>query len=98
MIENWRKVFLRWNSNIWTWGTLSDVTDMVCEDIKSTCIKAAKSCWLKFCGVDIITKDITKSLSETWWIILELNATPWIWYNDIFLNSPQKLIINKLFK
>ncbi len=77
--NKWQKVQLRWNSNVWTWWTIIDVTNNISNDIKNASITACKVFWLGICGVDILTSDITKPLSETGWVILELNATPGLW-------------------
>lgn len=80
--KEWEEIQLRWNSNLWTGGTAIDVTNEISEDIKKICIEASKIFWLEICWVDILSSDTTKPLSQTWWVILEINATPWIWYQD----------------
>ncbi len=96
--KQWEKIQLRWNSNIWTWWFPIDVTSITSESIKDIACLSAKIFWLEIAGVDIITTDITKSLEETGWIILELNATPWLW-GDRELTSVNtwKVILEKLF-
>jgi len=92
------RIQLRWNSNIWTWWTPIDVTNNMCKEIKNTAIKSIKHLWLEFAGVDIMTDDITKPLSKTWWIILEVNSTPWIWWDrELTKVNTWKVILEKLF-
>lgn len=98
ILEKWREIYVRWNSNIWSWWIAIDVTHKVSDDIKNICIKATKIFWLEICWVDIITSDISKPLSETGWIILELNATPWIgWHKELTSVNTGKVILEKLF-
>ena len=83
---------------MWTWWIPINVTDLISKDIRDISIKTAKYLWLEICGVDILTSDITKSLKETWWIVLEANATPWIWWHKelLWVNSA-KVILDKIF-
>jgi len=96
--KNLEQIQLRWNSNLWTWWIPINVTEKISENIKNISIKTAKYLWLEICWVDILTSDITKSLSETWWVILEANATPWIWWHKelLWFNSA-KIILEKVF-
>lgn len=94
----WKKIILRWNSNIWTWWTMIDVSDIISDDIKEIACKSAKLLWLGIAWVDIITTDITKPLKETWWIILEINETPWLWWDRELTNTNTwKVILEKVF-
>jgi len=96
--KNKEKVSLRWNSNLWTGWIPINVTDKISDDIKKISIKTAEVLWLEICWVDILTSDITKSLSETWWIVLEANATPWIWWHkELLWVNPAKIILEKVF-
>lgn len=72
------KLQLRWNSNIGSGGTIEEVTNILHESTKKICIKATEKAWLWMCWVDILTSDFSMPLVDTWWIILELNATPWL--------------------
>lgn len=76
-----KNIQLRWNSNIWTGGTMIDVSDKISWETVQMCIDVAKEIGLEICGIDIITTDVTKPLSETGWIILEINANPGIWWD-----------------
>ena len=96
--KKWEKVQLRGNSNVWTGGIIIDVKNKLSNSIKETCIQAAQLFWLEICWVDILTSDITQSLEEKKGVILELNATPWIWWDKQFtwINTAG-IIIEKLF-
>ena len=92
------KIQLRGNSNIGSGGITVDVTDDLCEDIKNTCKQACKILNLEICWVDILTRDITKPLSETGGIILEMNATPGIGSDREFTSvNTGKEILKLLF-
>lgn len=96
--KNWEYIQLRWNSNLWTWWTLIDITNKICDDIKNIVIKCTKLLWLKLAWVDIITNDILIPLEKSWWIILEINATPWIWWHKELSNiNTWKIILEELF-
>ncbi|SHJ11222.1 cyanophycin synthetase [Geosporobacter subterraneus DSM 17957] len=76
--ENGEKVYLRENDNLSTGGIAVDVTDLVHEEIKSTCMKAAELIGLDVAGIDVTTTDITKPLSATGGALIEINAAPGI--------------------
>jgi len=97
--EKNQHIFLRSNSNIWTWGTLIDVSHILHKDIQKCCIDATQVFWLWFAGVDIIIKDPDKPLTKENWVILEINATPWIGghMEALGLNTWKK-ILRKLFQ
>ena len=76
--ENGEKVYLRENDNLSTGGIAVDVTDLVHEEIKSTCVKAAELIGLDVAGIDVTTTDITKPLSATGGALIEINAAPGI--------------------
>lgn len=75
ILENEKKLFLRRNSNLSTGGTAIDYTDIISDENKEICIRVAKAIGLDICGVDICTKDISKSLMMEG-AILEVNAAP----------------------
>jgi len=76
ILPSWVQLQLRWNSNLGTGGTLEDITDTIHPSIKEVCVGIAKELGLGICWVDILSSDFTKPLSETGWVILEVNATP----------------------
>jgi len=70
-------IYLRKNANISTGGDSIDYTDTAHKDIKEIAIKAINSIpGLCYGGVDIMTKDITRSQKKTDYIVLEVNANP----------------------
>lgn len=92
------KIQLRWNSNTWTWWTMIDVTDILSDEIKKTCIDAVKIFGLDICGIDILTKDLTTSLDVSQWVILELNPTPGIgWERELTNVNTWREILKILF-
>ena len=96
--KNEEVIQLRWNSNIWTWGTMINVTDKMHESTKKICINTARSLWLWICGIDILSTDISKPLNETWGIILEVGATPWLWWErELTWVNTAKEILKKVF-
>jgi cyanophycin synthetase len=94
----WKKIDLRGNSNLGTWGTWKCFTDVICEENKKICVDICREFWFEICWIDIITTDISKPLFETWGIILELNDNPWLWW-DLELTgiNTGKIILEKLF-
>ena len=94
-----KEIQLRWNSNLWTWWVPINVTSIISEDIKNIAIKTSKILNLEICWVDIITYDITKTLAKTWWVILEVNATPWVWsHKELLWINTSRRILKTLFK
>ncbi|SHE80867.1 cyanophycin synthetase [Clostridium fallax] len=71
------KIKLRYNANLSTGGIAEDYTDVISDENKEICIRAAKTIGLDICGIDISTNDISKSLKENG-IIVEVNAAPGI--------------------
>jgi cyanophycin synthetase len=70
------KVLIRKNANLSTGGTAKDVTDLVHPQVATLAISAARQLGLDISGVDIITSDISKPLSETNGAVVEVNAGP----------------------
>jgi cyanophycin synthetase len=75
-VEEGKKIYVRWNANLSTWWKSIDLTDSIHPSIKEIAVLATKIVWLQVAGVDILTTDISKPLSETGWVIIEINATP----------------------
>ena len=75
VLKNGEKLFLRKNSNLSTGGIAIDYTDVISEENKEICVRAAKAIGLDICGVDVCTTDISKSLMDNG-AILEVNAAP----------------------
>jgi cyanophycin synthetase len=97
--KNEETVQLRWNSNTGTWWTMINVTDTIHDSTKKICVETAKSLWLEICWIDILSTDIGKPLSLTWGIILEVGATPWLWWErELTGVNTAKKIIEKVFE
>lgn len=75
VLKNGEKLFLRKNSNLSTGGIAIDYTDVISEENKEICERAAKAIGLDICGVDICTTNISESLMSNG-AILEVNAAP----------------------
>jgi glutathione synthase/RimK-type ligase-like ATP-grasp enzyme len=57
-------------------------------------VSIAKKAGLAVVGIDIITKDLSRPLKESWWAIIELNAAPGFWGDREFtsVNTAKKLL------
>ncbi|MCD2516613.1 cyanophycin synthetase [Massilia sp. G4R7] len=69
---------LRGNANLSTGGTAEDVTDLLPEETRDICIRAARTIGLDVAGIDIVCQDISKPLREQRGGIIEVNAAPGI--------------------
>lgn len=98
ILPAWQRLQLRGNSNVGTWATIQEVTDILHPETKKLCIDVAEKLWLGICWVDVLTTDFSKPLSETWGVILEVNGTPGIG-GDRELSSVNsgRVILEKLF-
>lgn len=67
---------LKDTANLSTGGTAEDVTDIVHPANVSMVERISKIIDLDICGVDIMTTDISKPISETNGAVLEVNAGP----------------------
>lgn len=78
-----KEIFLRTSSCLAEGGETTDATDIINEEIKLLCVKAAKAVDKKLTGLDVICDDITKSPSNQKINILEANRRPdlYIHYN-----------------
>jgi len=72
------KISLRFNANLSTGGAARDCTDKIHPDNIDIAVKAADIIGLDIAGIDICTKDISKSLWDIGGAILEVNAAPGI--------------------
>lgn len=70
------RLILKDTANLSTGGTAEDVTDIVHPANVSMAERISKIIDLDICGIDIMTTDITKPLSETGGAVLEVNAGP----------------------
>ena len=91
--KKWEKVFVRLNSNLATGGNMLNITDILHHETKQLCIDITKKLGFWICGVDIMVKDFTKPIKNNV-KILELNATPWIWWDKelAWVNSVRKML------
>ena len=71
-------VDLRGNANLSTGGTAEDVTDLLPEETRDICIRAARTIGLDVAGIDIVCQDIARPLREQNGGIIEVNAAPGI--------------------
>lgn len=69
-------VYLRANSNVSTGGDVIDCTDVVHDTFKKVALEAAKSIGAVFCGVDLISRDISRPCTDDNYCITELNFNP----------------------
>ncbi len=76
IIKEGDKLILKDTANLSTGGTAEDVTDIVHPANVSMAERISKIIDLDICGIDIMTTDITKPLSETGGAVLEVNAGP----------------------
>lgn len=94
----WVHIFLRGNANLSTGWKAIDLTDQIHPDTKAIAIRATKILNLQVAWVDILTTDISKPLSETGWVIIEVNATPGLRMHHFpsvgSPRNPAKAIIN----
>jgi len=70
------RLILKDTANLSTGGTAEDVTDIVHPANVSMVERISKIIDLDICGIDIMTTDITKPISETGGAVLEVNAGP----------------------
>ncbi|MGB5318640.1 cyanophycin synthetase [Eudoraea sp.] len=70
------RLILKDTANLSTGGTAEDVTDIVHPANVSMAERISKIIDLDICGIDIMTTDISKPLSETGGAVLEVNAGP----------------------
>ncbi|HWJ93560.1 MAG TPA: Mur ligase family protein, partial [Telluria sp.] len=71
-------VDLRGNANLSTGGTAEDVTDLLPQETRDICVRAARTIGLDVAGIDIVCEDIAKPLREQRGGIIEVNAAPGI--------------------
>jgi cyanophycin synthetase len=71
-----QQVQLARTANLSTGGTSIDRTGEVHPDVEAMAVLAARVVGLDVAGIDIISTDITRGLSETGGAIIELNAGP----------------------
>ncbi len=70
------KLVLKDTANLSTGGTAEDITDIIHPANISMAERISKIIDLDICGIDVMTTDISKPLSETGGAVLEVNAGP----------------------
>jgi cyanophycin synthetase len=76
VIPEGERLILKDTANLSTGGTAEDITDIIHPANVSMAERISKIIDLDICGIDIMTTDITKPLSETGGAVLEVNAGP----------------------
>lgn len=76
VLPDGERLILKDTANLSTGGTAEDITDIVHPANVSMAERISKIIDLDICGIDIMTTDITKPLSETGGAVLEVNAGP----------------------
>lgn len=76
VIPEGEKLILKDTANLSTGGTAEDVTDIVHPANVAMAERISKIIDLDICGIDVMTNDISKPLSETGGAVLEVNAGP----------------------
>ena len=76
VIAEGEKLILKDTANLSTGGTAEDITDIIHPANVSMAERISKIIDLDICGIDIMTTDISKPLSETGGAVLEVNAGP----------------------
>ncbi len=76
VIDKGERLILKDTANLSTGGTAEDITDIIHPANVSMAERISKIIDLDICGIDIMTTDISKPLSETGGAVLEVNAGP----------------------
>ncbi len=76
VLDKDERLVLKDTANLSTGGTAEDVTDIVHPANIAMAERISKIIDLDICGIDIMTTDISKPLSETGGAVLEVNAGP----------------------
>lgn len=97
--KNGERVQLLDNANLSTGGESIDVTKIIHPDFQDIAIRSTQSLELRLCGVDIITRDLSRSLDENeyYYRILELNSSPGL-DNYITTGEEQRRYVKELYK
>jgi cyanophycin synthetase len=76
VIPEGEQLLLKDTANLSTGGTAQDVTDIMHPANVAMAERISKIIDLDICGIDVMTSDISKPLSETGGAVLEVNAGP----------------------
>ena len=82
------------NANLSTGGMSYDFTTKIHTDYANLAINITKDMELRLCGVDILTSDISKPISD--YIIIEINSAPGL-DNYASLGEEQVQIVDNLY-
>lgn len=74
-----KTITVRSNGNVGTGGNMEDATQKIHPEIQKVALAITEKLGMDICGIDLMIEDISRPFSETGGIILELNATPWLW-------------------
>lgn len=86
------------NANLSTGWESRDYTESIHQEFRDIAIKATKDMWLRLCGVDIMTSDITESREKNGeYVIIEMNAAPGL-DNYITSGKKQRAIIKEMYR
>lgn len=72
------EIILRENGNLSTGGTAIDKTDEIHPDNIEIAVRAANAIGIDIAGIDIVTKDISKSIYTEGGAVVEVNSAPGI--------------------
>ena len=76
VLPDGEQLILKDTANLSTGGTAEDITDIIHPSNVSMAERISKIIDLDICGIDIMTTDISKPLTETGGAVLEVNAGP----------------------
>jgi D-alanine-D-alanine ligase-like ATP-grasp enzyme len=74
VIPNGKIIYLLDNANLSNGGEAIDFTDSIHPDFKKLAFKIAKDMGLRLIGLDVITSDITRPMTD--YVIIEVNSAP----------------------
>ena len=87
-----KQTFLLDNANLSTWGDSIDVTKSIHLDFAKLAVDITADMGLRLCGVDFMTKDLTKSLAENEnYIVIEINGAPGL---DNYMSTGEEQLQN----
>lgn len=102
ILSQGKEIYVRRVANLSTGATIRDVTKRVHPQIKVVAVEAVRLLGLKIAGVDIVTTDIARPLSQTKGRINEVNSVPTLWIHQYPHYGPgqpvAKRFLNWLFK
>ncbi len=92
-------VALRGNANVSTGGTSEDVTARVHPEVRRTVEEAARLVGVEVAGIDLLTADVSRPLSETGGAICEVNQSPGLRPHVVDPGSPDVVgaVVDNLF-